>query len=349
MAETSTIVSDEAVAPAAGEPNGGPAFNEEALKVKEFNSPHRIMENVMTLGQLVSTRKTELRSGRAVLFIRSDTYNPKSPLIFLSGKINPGAPDNPLANTGNCLEITRAGINRGTEIIDARSYLSPVWMVGILHEPSLAGEPKQRNYNVESVLGNTILELCRLAPKNPTLRAHLTSIYRTPPPAAADTYEKLRDWMEFEFDQPFLEGNRKAQYGIVEAPPKKSAVSAAAGPAKAFDIPVAIVATVTGTARFRAKATKQQHTTIIKDTMSRSIRDGYTVNQLVDLVSDHVAGDMVELETAEITDHEYVDRVVEETENIERKVEDGLIQRLVIAYIQRQYGTQEAQEIIARQ
>lgn len=323
-----------------------PVFNEAALSVKKYNSEFRIMETVMTLSQLGLTRKPEYRTARAVMFCRSDSYDPKSALLFLKGTLQMGT-DNPLHNTGNCSKITEAGINRAIDIIEIKRSFTPAWFVGLLHEPSLAKEPKNRKYHIESVLGSTIIELARLAPMNPTLRSHLTAIFRTPPPPEADTYEKLKDWMEFEFEPPYFEGLRKQYYGINPPIQRLGAVDPAR--AAAFDIKVKLTGKQIGTCRYVADASKEVMVTIAKNAMTQWVRDGYSVDDMVANALDRghaTAGSS--FDAAETANHVYSDHVFEDVEGITRNFDEPVIKQQIVDYLRRTYGTQEAQTIIER-
>lgn len=327
-----------------------PIFNDAAIKLKSYNSELRIMETVLTLGQLSLSRKPEIRAGKAVMMVRSDSYDANSSLLFMTGRIIIGQ-DNPLRETGNCREIINAGINSVMDIIETRHYFTPAWMAGILHEPSLAKEPKKRRYNIESILGSTIIELARLAPMNPTLRSHLTAIYRVPPPKEADTFQKLKDWMEFEFDVPYLEGPKKTQYGInLDTPRRGSPTSIDPQRRVVFEVDVEISGKQVGSCRYAANAKKVTKMPIIKLTLDTWVRDGMSVDRIVEELEDYCSSTVdLNMETAETSGHEHMEYMCEDVVSMDKRVNSVEIKKSLVDFIRRTYGTQEAQQIIDRE
>lgn len=323
-----------------------PVFNELAIKVKKHNSEFRIMENVLTLGQLSMTRKPELRAGKAVLFVRSDSLYADSPLLFMTGAVNSY---NSVQGTGNCSLIANAGINRVLDILEVKAQFSHVWFVGILHEPSLAKEPKSRKYAIESVLGQTIIELARLAPMNPTLRSHLTAIYHTPPPPEADTFQKLKDWMEFEFDPPFLDGVRKTHYGINPPSMRPGSPPVDREQAAAFSVKVIIKGKQIGTCRYIADVTIEKSPAVRVSQLTRWVRDGITLSDIVQNAHDQlVANTDLNFDAAEVVNHVYSEHIFEDVEAVERVIDIEAVKIQVIDYLRRTYGAEEAQQIIDR-
>lgn len=67
--------------------------------------------------------------------------------------------------------------------------------------PSIANVPVRKS-KIELMLPPGLHELAKLAPTNPTVRAGLMSLVGQLPPTEADTYEKIKDWIEFNFDKP---------------------------------------------------------------------------------------------------------------------------------------------------
>lgn len=57
----------------------------------------------------------------------------------------------------------------------------------------------RRKCNIESLLLPDTIKMIKLAPKNSTFRAKVMSDLNEMPPSEADTYEKIKDWIEFNF------------------------------------------------------------------------------------------------------------------------------------------------------
>lgn len=59
-------------------------------------------------------------------------------------------------------------------------------------------KPK-RKCSSASYVGSELMDMLKTAPKNATFRAKLTALLKESPPAEADTWEKIKDWIEFNF------------------------------------------------------------------------------------------------------------------------------------------------------
>lgn len=57
----------------------------------------------------------------------------------------------------------------------------------------------RRRCTMAGMVGSDVAKLIKMAPNNATFRARLMAVLMELPPKEADTYEKVRDWVEFNF------------------------------------------------------------------------------------------------------------------------------------------------------
>jgi len=73
-----------------------------------------------------------------------------------------------------------------------------------IEDPSYKAPPvdpakPQRRCRMESTVGSVVFNLIKAAPKNETFRAKVMAAVGEMPPKDADTFEKIKDWVEFNF------------------------------------------------------------------------------------------------------------------------------------------------------
>lgn len=104
-------------------------------------------------------------------------------------------------NNGYTPDRARAQLNTIKYLIGLSgnflAYIQPA--VGISQPPvPVDGQPKRRCHYMQLV-DSTLVAMLQAAPLNETFRARLMSKVGQMPPAEADTWDKLKDWVEFNF------------------------------------------------------------------------------------------------------------------------------------------------------
>jgi len=325
-----------------------------AIKYAHHNSEYRKIFNVLTVSSASLVRKPEFRSQKCVVFGAVDAYASKPGANFVKGPIMIGD-DNPVRMWTYVKTISEATIYPISLVIEARAFISSSFYIAHLNGDFLAKEPKTRKYNISNYLNPTIIEFMQVAPLNPTLRAHLTAIFKCPPPPEADTFDKLRDWCEYEFEPPQFSTYMRQQYGPIDVARYPASVAARLENAArsavrpAFHIEVDKKHIEVGSCSYKVPVKFRVSADISENVITQCVRDGVTVDEIVyhvrGLINDVgvPVGDEKEYGTPDCEDL-IRDHVV--SESIETS--DDEIRKTVIDYLIRKYGKKEAQEIVDR-
>lgn len=333
---------------------------EEKQKYPEpsLNSEHRKVYRIMSLDDLALARAPAVREGHCVLFEKNNNYgnsSEASPWMIMGGEWNIGHGCDPTHNMTTFRAITEATIFNVMDVIKHKRYINTDWMVGLIDEEALNGEPRQKKYKVEEVINHTLLNLGKIAPCNPTFRAHLNSLFGDVPPLELKTWEEVKDWMEFKPKPRFVE-TRQAQYKIGEINANRASTIGTL-PARereddgsvAFEARATSEEAVTGRCHFRIRRRDDNVRHNITSRWLRDmIREGQTMSEMIEQIVRDTRGNC-DTNTCDIPGTEehwdYEDRETESsTINVNRvqvKIELG-------AWIRREYGTAQAQEILGR-
>jgi hypothetical protein len=109
----------------------------------------------------------------------------------------------------------RAGVTTLTMVLNALGGEDGLWIY-IEGDPDWKPpvvDPKvpKRRCQMVTLIGSTVVNLLRVTPRNETLRAKVMAAVGEMPAKELDTFEKLKDWVEFNFPRPKTE----AQSSIV--------------------------------------------------------------------------------------------------------------------------------------
>lgn len=63
----------------------------------------------------------------------------------------------------------------------------------------LEPDPKPKTCVFEEVFHANFIELVKLSPKNEMVRGNIMRVCKKEPPVEADTFDKIKDWMEHNF------------------------------------------------------------------------------------------------------------------------------------------------------
>lgn len=72
----------------------------------------------------------------------------------------------------------------------------------------------KRTGNIVSLAGITVVNMLKVAPNNGTLRAKLMAALGEMPPKEMDTFEKIKDWVEFNFPKPKVEAKPSSEIAV---------------------------------------------------------------------------------------------------------------------------------------
>lgn len=84
--------------------------------------------------------------------------------------------------------------------------------VMILDPEILSKEPPTRITILEEAVPPTLIALMKSAPQNPTLHGHLMVMFGKLPPPGLETFNQLKDWVEFNCERIVLTGNLARAY-----------------------------------------------------------------------------------------------------------------------------------------
>ena len=323
-----------------------------ALKYIGIFSEFRKFDHVLTLSNAAASRRSEIRKARCILFRPIDSYVKEGTgkMIFIRGPIFTGSSD-PLRNWDECTTITMANHYLVDEIVNHRALVNPHNLIGILNPDCLSKEPKQRRWSIEDKLSITILELARVAPLNPTLRSHLQVLFKSSPPLECDTYEKLRDWMEYEFDTPSFKG-RLRQYALSLESKIGAAQPTQARERVALTVRTLIHASETGTVTYIRPLFKTCSSNILERVISDKVSNGYSFDHIVQYLMNIAMNVDIESEgekdpcAATLT--EYVDYQSEDIKILDKNVNLQELESNLFDYMIRRYGKEEAQALRSR-
>lgn len=321
----------------------------EAVRVgSKNNSEFRKIIEIATVAELVASRKPGLRQMQVLLGKPIDIYDNRGHYKFLRGRFDHNS-SNPASQCVYENAITAATIYTVQQIIDTRNHLSSDWLVLLLHPLALQQEPKQRKFKAELTLNWTLMELARVAPMNPTLRSHITAIFKKPPPQTADTYQKLVDWMEFEFEAPILPSNQRIQYGYTEPSTPKGPLLAARreAPRVAFEIAVTVIGKEIGNAPYSIAWERKVRSVINERHVVSLVEDGRTFSEIVDALDDEISpNDGTDDRTYKQPEIDMESKVVDSDTITETKTDREAITASLTDWLRRKYGAQEATTII---
>lgn len=245
----------------------------------------------------------------------------------------------------------RAKVFTVKELIENRSSyeINETFTVMLLDEGKLAMEPAQRRCLLPGVMHPVLLALLADAPGNPSVRAHIQAMFGTPIPADCVTFEQVRDWLEFNFDPPKLTSELARNYQRQPQAATSYTDVLNQRPAPAFEVAVSIEEVETGRARYSVTRRNVVHVPIHEQTIQRLIRDGHGMEEISleviriakDEVPDHDDGEGY-------GDYDYDDHSTDNTEHISSDVHHPNTRDLIVNFIRRFYGPQEAQEILDR-
>ncbi len=326
-----------------------------------LNSEFRKIIKVMTLAELSLSRTASIRNGRCVLFF--DGKDTGDSTYFMKGKwINQTGRD-PTSNMVRQSSINDSGHYACLDVINYRRYVSTFWQVGILDLEALAKEPRQRQYKVDELLSGTLLALGRVAPTNPTFRAHLSALFGSAPPPELMTWPAVEEWMELQ-EPPDVRGvSHLLQYAISSnpirtqiryayAPVQPENEPAPATPPPGLDNPVALIAEATyrcrssGHCRYSVEqADDEVRHSITAHWLRDMIRDGCSMGEIMQGIESEVIHH-ANTDLVDVGDTDYSDYDSDDTTNERYELRDS-VRRELTSWIRRQYG-EEAEAILQR-
>lgn len=316
----------------------------EAVKPKSpfdaINSEFMVIEELTTAYEVGKSRKPGLRQRKAVYV----EWNPDNPTLsrFLAGDIG---------NMTTVFKIEQAAVFTLDECYINRGSFSESWKLGVLAEEPLSRRPKQRKFDMEAVLNESLIEMARMAPGNPTLRAHFQNIFKHPVPDTVVNYDQLKDWVEFEFAAPRLRDMMFKQYGretvgrLVPAtatlPRNRRTV---------FAVTVTETGERRGTCRYDETVNSVGQLNVRQVDINEVLeQDDLGFDEIVERLREHLAdravNDGIDYEPVGEERISYRDYESDDSD-VSSDVNPDELRRQLTDYIRREYGTQEAEEIL---
>ena len=304
----------------------------------EHGSEFRVVTEQMTRAEAAASRKPGLRERKCVVYTPNQGGIPQR---YIGYNVKHGL----IVGVGNqdCVSnIDAATVFTVGAVIGLGSDFPNNDIVLILDEEQLAKEPPRRRFEMEKYLNRTLVELAKVAPKNPTMRAHFQRIFNTPMPDSVEDYQQIKDWVEFSFDPP--------------GPPPKLAYETLAGAPQrdqnaGIQVDVTLSERELGTCTYSHRRSVNCEVPIQSSQIRELINDGRTIDEIVEnLIGD--ARDMAEEYDpggGETGDMHYDNYESADSEDRETTVNPDQVRQALVNYISSQYGPEEAEEIFDRE
>lgn len=243
------------------------------------------------------------------------------------------------------------------DILERSNHWSNVCLL-ILNEEALAKAPKVRRFTLEQTINQTIIELAKAAPENPTLRSHLANIFGVAPPTDARTYQALKDWAEFGFKKPrFGEGLAPKIYAYQDMNPRPVAARELGitrwafertAPPGGINVHLVRIRESQGTCRYSCEERKEGDYAIALSLVVEQIVSGRSVDQICQSAIDRARTNCGSWGNPERDNLSY--RSYEEQAHGVAVVSADweAVHQQITEYIRSNYGQEEAQAILGR-
>lgn len=356
-----------------------------AERWKEWFTEYRKFDHVIRLSEIGYVRKVEIRKGRCVLARRLSGLIEEFPRDFNGTlkEIQLAYLQKPLSMFS---ALSRSSLGAGvqnheTSILAAARVFTVddvfnhknimhemgFTLIAVLNEEALAKEPPTRKWSIENNISQTIINLAIVAPTNPLLRSHLTSLFGVAPPDDCDTFSKIKDWMEFTFEAPMF-GNLSSSHRLQQyrfAPEAslttRIAQQVANNPRNshtAFNVPVERTEQHIGSVAYSRKVTAKGLMHISTSYITDMITQHYPFNRLVDELFESIQsrideGDVMYSDLPEFVNAVDAPIILEDFRPLETNpgkatTDKESVKTLLIDFLNRYYGKSETKQITQR-
>lgn len=249
-----------------------------------------------------------------------------------------------------------ASIYSVRDIIDNRHNIdrNERFRVMILDPNKLALEPPSRKFRLEDVMNAQLLNLLRIAPRNAVVRSHVQAMFGEAIPDELATFEQIKEWLEFKFPVPRLDGTRQRAYGIAQTRNRSTQLRHPVHPnlhlpSEELFVPVHFSEIEYGRANYTVRRSLDYDVPIDASNVTRMVRDGLELDGIVREITE------IALQNASGNDpggghedYDYNNHECNDSDNQETTVYRDQLTELLVAHIRRHYGPQEAEEILGR-
>jgi len=303
-----------------------------------INTEFLVIEETMTAGDIGRSRRPGIRQRNGVYM----QGNAAIGFSFLKGEFGSHQSTNRLDNDVYITTLEYAYNRRGD--------YPEVWKIGLLAEEPLAKRPKWRKFDIEQVLNESLIEMAKSAPCNPTLRAHFQAIFKTPVPESVTNYEQLKEWAELEFPKPQFTSNMARQYARIANTPQRSGGTTRPEDRTAFEVAVWREGTERGRCSYTANITERGQFRVPVRAIREWIEsdEEYSLDDMLERISEDLEGRIGEVvEPVGDQHHDYEGHECDDSD-CEVGINQEQLRERLVDYIRTQYGETEAQEIINR-
>lgn len=304
--------------------------NDEKKSFPLTNSEFRVVVEIMTMRQLLDSRKPGIRNRHCVI------------------NTNPNIDNYTNINLTICTKITEARVYTVQEVLNERVNFSSSWVFALLDEDLLAKEPPQRKMDLESCINPTLIQLMKVAPQNQIVHGHLMAIFGRLPPAELTTYDQIRDWCEFGFYLPkWMNSHMSRIYGRTNT--QYSEARPEANRTDGITLPVSVEETEYGNCRYSVLA-RAEYDVRISANYIRPIIEEYpddfesVMDRIKDIFREEAGNQNPGADP--VGDYSYDEHESSDSEDFSLNFSRHNLERELINYIRRNYGPEEAQEIL---
>jgi len=331
-------------------PGDTDANNEAMKKKKEAEKPKwaikssefRVIEDVVIMRQLLDSRKPGLRNRRCLVNVGHAITDVYATSIG--------------SNTPEVYSIDQARFFEVSYVIERRGSLGEQCRFVFVNEEQLAKAPPTRQMLLEREINPTLIKLMQVAPKNEIVQAHIMAIFGRLPPAELETYDQIKDWIEFNFQSPIWNSTQQRRMYSTEGRANNAPETPRARTVDGFGIPVEAIEIELGNANYRARVRSEFTFQISADRIARVLQprrnatEPLTFDEMVEELTQYVNENYsdqdpgAQAENYQYSEHEVTDREDSNVEFSTTRVREGLEN-----YIRTNYGPEEAEAIIGRQ
>ncbi len=322
---------------------GDPDNNDEAMKAKKAkeekpkfnltNSEFRVVTDIMSMRQLLDSRRSGIRERRCVI---NGNYNEN---YYLDVDMNTTA------------SIAKAKVFTVHDVLAERLTHSSSWHYALLDEEQLAKEPPQRKMTLESHINATLVQLMKVAPQNEIVRGHLMAIFGRLPPEELTTFEQLKDWVEFGFYPPRFDSNRARIYGLsghtMNMPEEDGRRPAGAIQTALFSLACTTRDVEVGDCEYRVNRRAQFQFAFTRQMVRDIVGNHDNLHDMLEecenMITEHGQNSVTLEDNGE---HEYLNHESRDWEDSSVEIDMAELKRQLTRYIEQNYGPEEISQIL---